>query len=610
MQQWQPTEARLLSVTGSENQTKARYRYQADGVVYEGDRVYVASSNDNIGSYQRELLAWLNTLQRAGEPVPIWVNPANPAQAVIDRNMRWGLFALMTGFCSIFILIGLAVCYASLTSSIKAGSSRRPSLSALRAQWNEKRKDPAFKDSFMEYTRWRIEELAQEGNAEPEGGKKTTDWKTRKGWETPSIRSDAKKSAIMMWGFAILWNGVSSPLLWLLPEELGKGNYAALLGLLFLLAGAFLLYKAVALTLEYRRFGTVLVELDPSPGAIGGHVGGRVMVSRLAYNTAMAPSTQLSVRLECVYSYMSGSGEDRSRRESVKWAEQGHPGIDSAGQGVSLSFRFDVPDDLPEADVEQTDAYHLWRLSVKAQIDGVDLNRQYDLPVFRTGKTSRSVQHDISAQVLKQRIQDSGAVRDAIARGDFALPGLSRAMRLSEQGGEMRMVFPMFRNKVLAVVAGIFSGGFGFGSYSMLGTAAKGGIFGLLVGVFSLPFLLVALVASMATIYLLFNNLHVHIRGSQVKVLRRLLFIPVFWRRISVAELSHLSIKRSGSTGQGVDKVEHFKLLAHDRNGKSVTLAEDLDGEDVAAHFRDYLARRLNVESRSGTSASVGLSAA
>ena len=67
MQQWQPTEARLLSVTGSENQTKARYRYQADGVVYEGDRVYVASSNDNIGSYQRELLAWLNTLQRAGE---------------------------------------------------------------------------------------------------------------------------------------------------------------------------------------------------------------------------------------------------------------------------------------------------------------------------------------------------------------------------------------------------------------------------------------------------------------------------------------------------------------------------------------------------------------
>ena len=81
-----------------------------------------------------------------------------------------------------------------------------------------------------------------------------------------------------------------------------------------------------------------------------------------------------------------------------------------------------------------------------------------------------------------------------------------------------------------------------------------------------------------------------------VWVLRRLLFIPIYRRHLRVDEITRLSIKRSGSTGQGVAKIEHFKLLAHDRFGKSITIAEDIDGEDVASHFRDYLARLLDVE--------------
>jgi hypothetical protein len=56
-----------------------------------------------------------------------------------------------------------------------------------------------------------------------------------------------------------------------------------------------------------------------------------------------------------------------------------------------------------------------------------------------------------------------------------------------------------------------------------------------------------------------------------------------------------LSIKRSGSTGKGVDKIEHFKIRAQDKQGSNVTLAEDIDGEDVATHFRDYLAQRIVV---------------
>jgi hypothetical protein len=541
------------------------------------------------------LLDRLRNQQRAGEPVEVWVNPLNPTHAVIDRDMRWGLFAMMSGFCSIFIFIGLLVVYASVTSKSKGTAFRRPSLLALRKEWNRKQQDPGFGDNFLQFSRHRIAELEQQAK----GKTAAKDWQSRKGWETANIRSEAKKNAIMMWGFAILWNAATSPLLFILPGEVEKGNYTALFGYLFPLVGAFLLYKAVVPTLEYRRFGKVLLEMDPYPGAIGGHVGGRVQVSHLAHDTAVEPSSRFTVRLECVYSYMSGSGDNRSRREDIKWAEEGQARPESAGSGVTLAFRFDVPDELPEADVDQTDAYHFWRLTLKAEIQGVDLDRQYNLPVFGTGETSRFVRHDVSAQVLKRKVQESQAAKNAIARGEFEIPGLSRAMQLDDQGGEIRMAFPMFRNKVLTVFALTFAAGFGFASYSMIGTALEGGAFGLLIGLFGLPFFLVAVVASVAAIYLPFSNLRVHIRRNKLTVLRRLLFVPVFYRELAVTDVSHLTTRRSGSTGQGVDRIEHFKLLAHDKNGKSVTIAEDLDGEDVAGHFRDYLAQRLNVESRS-----------
>ena len=99
MQKWQPANAHLVEISGSENQTQARYRYEVNGITYQGDRVYVAQFNDNIGSYHNNLLYRLRDQRRAGQPIPIWVNPFNPQQAVIDRDMRWGLLALMSGFC-------------------------------------------------------------------------------------------------------------------------------------------------------------------------------------------------------------------------------------------------------------------------------------------------------------------------------------------------------------------------------------------------------------------------------------------------------------------------------------------------------------------------------
>ena len=280
--------------------------------------------------------------------------------------------------------------------------------------------------------------------------------------------------------------------------------------------------------------------------------------------------------------------------------DRGTPKVVRRGKGISLGFRFDIPEHLPSSDVVQKQSYNFWRLTVKADIKGIDLHREYNIPVFNQvggTKTSRHVRHDVSAQQEKRQALADSVTQTAIAQGDFDIDGLSRAMRTKQQGDELHLSFPMFRNKFLIIFAAIFAGGFGFASITMILSAFSGGVMGIIMGLFSLPFLLVAVVSVVTFIYMAFNNLRVQINSSGVNVLRRLLFIPIYRRQLSRQEIAHLSIKRSGSTGQGIDKVEHFKILAEDKLGKSFAIAEDIDGEVAAEHFKEYLARRLNLES-------------
>lgn len=119
MRQWQPAQADLRSVSGSENQTFAIYIYKFNGRSYRGTRVSVTHFKNNIGSYHKDLQNRLRLQQDSGESLPIWVNPLNPGEAMIDRDMPWGIFAFISVFCSIFIFPGLRVLYFSIKPNKK-----------------------------------------------------------------------------------------------------------------------------------------------------------------------------------------------------------------------------------------------------------------------------------------------------------------------------------------------------------------------------------------------------------------------------------------------------------------------------------------------------------
>lgn len=555
MQDWQPTSAEVLVVDGGENFVSAQYRYQVNGSFYTGERVYVTQFKDNIGSYHPSLYARLNRARAKQQSVDIWVNPNNPNEAVIDKGMRWGLFAFMTGFCSIFILIGLAVCYASIRHTAKKDFHKE-------------------KQASSEYT--------------------SGAWQQRKGWQTPRIRSDAKTGMWGLWVFAIFWNGISVLICLQFFDEIAKQNYMALISLLFPLVGLGILYVAIRKSYEYLRFGIIELLMDPYPGSIGGHVGGTIEIKHLQYDDSAVNSADFNISLECVHSYTSGSGKNRSHREDIKWAEAGQARIRRSAFGIQLAFRFDVPDHLPEANSERGSTYHFWRVTVKAELPGADLNRKYDIPVFNTDSQSSRVRHDISAQVEKKREAESRLKASAIARGNFHLTDLTKSIKISDLNGKIKLYHPMFRNKALAAFAMIFAGGFSFAIFT-INSGSSGGLFSIFIFLFSIPFALVGLAASIAVIYLPFNSLSVTIENGTLRSVRRLLFLPLSRYTLPFSDIDSLSIKLSSSTSQGAKKTKYFKVIAHIQAGKKITIAEGIEGEDLANHFKNYLAKKMKI---------------
>ncbi|PTN38958.1 DUF3592 domain-containing protein [Desulfonatronum sp. SC1] len=99
---------RLGSMHGVTYRTVAEYRYSVDGASHVGDRVGIQPSkySDSIGDYHQRMYEKLRRAQRSGE-VQVWVNPDDPTESVLDREIRWEVVRFLGGFGSAFVVAGL-----------------------------------------------------------------------------------------------------------------------------------------------------------------------------------------------------------------------------------------------------------------------------------------------------------------------------------------------------------------------------------------------------------------------------------------------------------------------------------------------------------------------
>jgi hypothetical protein len=389
-------------------------------------------------------------------------------------------------------------------------------------------------------------------------------WLANDKWQGGPLRSGSKSSMWFAWGFAALWNLISAPLPFVVYEEIvEKDNMLASIGLLFPVIGMGLLWWAVSRTLEWRRFGTAPLTLDPFPGSIGGHVGGMIDV-----NVPFDTSIRFSLTLTSLHSYVSGSGDSRSRKESAKWQDSQVAHSTSGPGGTRLSFRFDVPDNLAESDADQhEESYDLWRLNLKAELPGADIDRDYEIPVYATAEqSSRLSNFSINEAQSEQRKIDLDVIRNMVDL-EYGVSGKS-------------MRYPMFRN-LGSGISGLFFGGvfsaIGWFLFDQEGHVFMGGIFGV-----------VGMVIVLSSFYFLFNSLEITQSGDSIQTVRRILGFPVKKREMRRSDFLRFDKKSSMSTQSGTKHVMHYKLYARHSGDKDLVIGEGFKGAsqvDAAAEF-------------------------
>ena len=289
----------------------ARYTYSVLGRQFSHDRVAINSGSDNIGDFQRSMGSWLKQRYQQNQPVSVFYDPANPVDAVLNREMRWGFIAFKAIFILVFGGVGAGIMY-----------------------WGYRGKKVID---------------TPEANDKP--------WLRRGEWQGGVIRSSAKGGMVGIWAFAIIWNLISAPAAIIgVPQVWDEKGAIALVILLFPLVGLGLVYWAIKLTMEWKRFGATPLSMDPFPGSIGGDVGGEIQVN-VPYDSAAA----FKVTLTCINSYVSGSGKNRSTHESAKWQDEGYARCQPSASGIKLQCRFQVPAGLKETE-EASDNSHFWWL--------------------------------------------------------------------------------------------------------------------------------------------------------------------------------------------------------------------------------------------------------
>ncbi len=513
MNSWHPVEAKLASGgynshRGDDSYTYeayAMYSYIVDGQTFIARRVGIDSGSDNIGSYQQKMGNSLSQAHARGDAITVYVNPDDPSDAIIDRGIRWS----MIGFKSIFLFVF-------------GGAGLGLLIFVWRARKEKDTSDPRFKDK---------------------------PWLLDDDWQTASILSSSKVAMYAMWAFAVVWNLISAPLPFVMVDELvNKQNYLALVGLLFTAVGIGLIVWATRLTLQWRRFGRTPVTLDPFPGSIGGHVGGTIELA-LPFDAAH----DFEMTLTNIHSYVSGSGKNRSQKEKAEWQDIIVAHAEPSGKGTRVTFRFDVPDGLDESDTDHDDSYYLWRLNISAELEGTDIDRSYDIPVYATATQSRH---------LSRLAVERGREKQTVIADKSVL----NIIKLIHNADGRKMRYPMGRS-VLASMPGFVVGSVFAAVGWFVATDQGQWMFGSIFGG-------VGALVALGTLYTMLNSLEVSRDANGIKTVRRILGIPV--KRSTMSRHDFVMFKKNSrfQTQGGGKHLMHYSLYALDRHGDKIIVGE------------------------------------
>ena len=310
-------------------------------------------------------------------------------------------------------------------------------------------------------------------------------WLWRKDWASGRIPSQTRGNMIGAWIFAASWNLVSAPILYMVPRQAAR-NPAVFIGLLFPIAGIFLLLRAIRQTLAYFEFGKTYLEMAGVPGVIGRDLKGMIQ-ARFPHS----PDHGVHLRLSCVNRVTTGSGNSSSTTESILWRDEtdlNSSQIYPGPAGTTIPVDFHIPWGAQATEKRSPRSQTLWLLEAIADVPGVDYHDIFEVPVFRTQQTPAQ----------------PGPEEETLATHEVTQP---RRMTIAVQpgGAGTEFFFPAARNKGFAASTTIFLLLFAGLTYFLLQVRVPK-IFGFFCGFFALLMLYVAVQMWFATSRVVIGN--------------------------------------------------------------------------------------------------------
>ena len=517
--EYEAVPAKLLSIELQRHHGKsttynvrASYRYTFRERQYFGNRVAISDAADNIGDYQQNLYRRLKASQQRGREVTAWVDPSDPQRALLDREMRWGLFVLKSLFAALFVIIGGAVAFFALRAPASATVARA---------------------------------IAPQASGR--------------------IVANTRASMWFLWVFAVLWLAISLPGLFLLPKELAKSNWPALLIILFLAVGIWLLIVAARSTLQWRRFGALALTLAPYPGAIGGAIRGTVELPE-RFRSAQV----FRVTMTCIRRHTSGSGRNRSTSDTALWQDETRAQANASGRGTELAFGFTVPANLPPSAAPSND-YVFWAIDIAADLPGVDLDTRFDVPMAPAVPGSQ------------------GATNIPATPEPSVIPDIpARIVRIFQDRDAKVFYYPLFRYPAMSIGLLVFGAIF-FAPVVFMFKQLHGGVMDAMLWFMMGVFGLIGVLMFLGGLASLGNTLRVEISPRSLTTVRRIYGFG-FSRYAPLEAIKSVETKIGSQSNSGGKINVRYQVIAHIADGRKITVGTDIPGRPLA----DYLAKLLS----------------
>jgi uncharacterized protein DUF3592 len=305
------TRAREWTEVHAEAVSERGYRYDFGGREYRSERWGLdrLGGSDNIDTWYRDMTERMRVAFKEHRPVTVYVNPQDPSQAVVDRNIRWK---------QVLLFVPFAICFGGV---------------GLGALW-----------MLPRVLRGSADDTGQRQAPAPAAGR--------------TIKSDVRGSVIAAWLFAIFWNALAMPVsIGFVPDLLRQGEWLALLILLFPLVGLFLLWSAISSTMSYLRHGSAVLDVLTAEPRAGGALQGSIAFAR-----GVSVGDPFRVELECIQVDSSSNKVSTSKFWSKECAVQ----ASQAANGPRVDFRFDVPETVPPTSTDaNAPVRHKWRVAAR-----------------------------------------------------------------------------------------------------------------------------------------------------------------------------------------------------------------------------------------------------